>query len=257
MMGCLGVWVTDAIEPEDLGNYVATTYSTAGAKSIGVRTTDTIIIDWASENVKSYPVMVDATHITYSTVGVGDVKIYNPEYLKRLDVGGDCSNIDGFQYLSNVEELSIYTAQSDIVIPDGLNAIETIEINGSTTLKTLTLQVGNPTLATLYLIGYNFDILNTVTIPSDLVNLSWFVIDHCPLLTTITIPSELIGLKTLQINGAGLTEAAVNQILITLDTNGSSPTNVDLSGGTSAAPTGLGAAAKTSLEGKGVTVTTN
>jgi len=54
-----------------------------------------------------------------------------------------------------------------------------------------------------------------------------------------------------------LVEASVNHVLITLDSSGLSNGFVDLSGGTSSGPTGLGALAAASLIVKGWTVNTN
>jgi hypothetical protein len=54
-----------------------------------------------------------------------------------------------------------------------------------------------------------------------------------------------------------LSQTSVNNILISLDTAGQLNGTVNLAGGTSAAPSGAGATAKTSLQGKGWTVVTN
>jgi hypothetical protein len=57
--------------------------------------------------------------------------------------------------------------------------------------------------------------------------------------------------------GCALNQTSVDNILVSLDTAGQSDGTVDISGGTSAAPSATGLAAKASLEGKGWTVTTN
>jgi hypothetical protein len=54
-----------------------------------------------------------------------------------------------------------------------------------------------------------------------------------------------------------LSQTSVNNILISLNTAGQSNGTVNLNGGTSAAPSGAGATAKLSLQGKGWTVVTN
>jgi hypothetical protein len=54
-----------------------------------------------------------------------------------------------------------------------------------------------------------------------------------------------------------LNQTSVNNILVSLDTAGQSNGTVNINGGTSAAPSGAGATAKTSLQGKSWTVTTN
>jgi hypothetical protein len=66
-----------------------------------------------------------------------------------------------------------------------------------------------------------------------------------------------INLDDVELNDNALTEASVNHVLITLDDNGLSNGYVDLSGGTSATPSGLGLAAQTSLVIKGWAVFVN
>ena len=75
-------------------------------------------------------------------------------------------------------------------------------------------------------------------------------------LQTVTLTTVPL-LEYCRFPGAALNVASVNAILQALDANGISNGTLDLSGGTSAAPTGAGVTAKTSLQGKGWTVTTN
>lgn len=79
---------------------------------------------------------------------------------------------------------------------------------------------------------------------------------HSKSLTTLDV-SELTALVTLDASGNALTQDAVNAILVALDNLAQTGGTVDLSGGTSPAPNGVGATAATSLTGKGWTVTTN
>lgn len=58
-------------------------------------------------------------------------------------------------------------------------------------------------------------------------------------------------------SGCGLTETAVDDILVALDDNGEVSGTVFLDGGTNAIPSATGLAAKTNLEGKGWTVIVN
>jgi hypothetical protein len=88
-------------------------------------------------------------------------------------------------------------------------------------------------------------------------------------ITTMTVLfNESTGLQHINITGCvnlidvdlstnSLTEASVNHVLITLDDNGLSNGYVDLIFGTNATPSGLGLAAKTSLESKGWAVFIN
>jgi len=54
-----------------------------------------------------------------------------------------------------------------------------------------------------------------------------------------------------------LDQTSVDNILVSLDTAGQSNGTVNIDGGTSAAPSATGLAAKASLQSKGWTVTTN
>jgi hypothetical protein len=66
-----------------------------------------------------------------------------------------------------------------------------------------------------------------------------------------------VNLDDVELEDNDLTEASVNHVLITLDDNGLSNGNVDLGGGTSAIPSGLGLAAQASLVIKGWNVIVN
>jgi hypothetical protein len=66
-----------------------------------------------------------------------------------------------------------------------------------------------------------------------------------------------VNLDDVQLNDNALTEASVNHVLITLDDNGLTGGIVDLGGGTSATPSGLGLAAQASLVIKGWNVIVN
>lgn len=111
---------------------------------------------------------------------------------------------------------------------------------------------GLPNLNGLFLLGNNgFDtlILGTQASLDELdcsnTGLGSIDISGCPALYTIVL------------SNTQLPEAVVNSILVDLDTAGLLNGFCNLSGGGSAAPTGAGAAAVTSLQGKGWTVTTN
>jgi len=69
--------------------------------------------------------------------------------------------------------------------------------------------------------------------------------------TLTTMPASVV------MAGAALNVASVNAILIAADANGALSGTMDLSGGTSAAPTGAGITAKNNLIAKGWTVATN
>lgn len=58
-------------------------------------------------------------------------------------------------------------------------------------------------------------------------------------------------------NNCALDATSVNNILVSIESNGTSNGTLNMTGGTNAAPTGAGATAKTALQGRGWTVTTN
>lgn len=86
-------------------------------------------------------------------------------------------------------------------------------------------------------------------------------------LTTVTLgtPGTLRAVAgNVTISGQKLDQASVNNMLVLLagldgtgNTTAYSNRTIDISGGTSAAPSGAGATAKTTLQGRGCTVTTN
>ena len=66
-----------------------------------------------------------------------------------------------------------------------------------------------------------------------------------------------VNLDDVELSDNALTEASVDHVLITLDSSGLTGGYVDLSGGTSSAPSVLGSAAEASLILKGWSVTVN
>ena len=76
-----------------------------------------------------------------------------------------------------------------------------------------------------------------------------------PNLTSVTL--TVLNAASVVLAGAALNVASVNAILIAADANGALSGTMDLSGGTSATPTGAGVTAKANLISKGWTVATN
>lgn len=126
------------------------------------------------------------------------------------------------------------------------------------------------------------DSLTSVNTHAEWVNMISFNVYANPLMTTLTTHPEWVSLGTFKVSSSGITSieahsewsiinffdadvcaitsaTVINAILVALDTGTGmgAGDRVDLSGGTNAAPTGAGATAVTSLQGKGVTVTTN
>ena len=104
-------------------------------------------------------------------------------------------------------------------------------------------------------ISYSNLLLETVDIPS-LLNVESLNIVANPLLAVIGISSSLNCLN-IDFSGNALTEYCVDNILVKIDAAGYEDGVLVLTGGTIAIPSALGLGSKTSLEGKGWTVSVN
>ena len=97
----------------------------------------------------------------------------------------------------------------------------------------------------------------SVTGLTSVTTLDWSSCANVTGWTASTVPASL---TSAVMTGNAFTAAAVNQILVDFDTAGATGGTLNISGGTSAAPTTGppdGVAAKASLTGKGWAVTTN
>lgn len=158
--------------------------------------------------------------------------------------------------LSNLPDLQ-FADVSDCDVPGtNTSSLKSFNLSGSTNVTELRLD--------------DSDFSSGINV-SNLTNLQWLDLDQCNLPSLdVSGLSNLVyldawgneSMTSLDISGCeslvdldaydcALTEASVNAILIELDTQGNTGGYVDLSGGTNAAPTGLGAAAVISLQGKG------
>jgi hypothetical protein len=103
----------------------------------------------------------------------------------------------------------------------------------------------------------NIDNLTSIIIPSSCASLFVIDIEDNTGLTSFEIHPEWVLLTDVILSGNAISVDDINDILITLDTMAIPLSTVDLSGGTNAAPTGLGVMAKNNMIGRGITVTTN
>jgi uncharacterized protein (TIGR02145 family) len=100
--------------------------------------------------------------------------------------------------------------------------------------------------------------MGNVTVFPAWVHMETLYLASCPNITSLVNYATWTVLVFLTVNGCSITVAnVINQILIVLDSSGITTGNIDLAGGTNAAPAGLGITAKNNLIAKGVTVTTN
>lgn len=158
--------------------------------------------------------------------------------------------------LSNLPNL-YYVDISDCDIP-GTNtpSLTSFNLSGSTNIQELRLDdsdfsagINVSGLTDLYWLDVDQCNLPSLNV-SGLSNLTWLDVWGNDSMTSLNI-SGCSNLIDLSADGCALTEASVNAILIELDQQGNVSGYVDVSGGTNAAPTGLGAAAVISLESKG------
>ncbi len=103
------------------------------------------------------------------------------------------------------------------------------------------------------LASVSFPVLASVTVD----NLYELKGDVCPLLVSLSIPQLTVTNDIIELSGDGLNAASINQILARGVASGVTACQFNLSGGTSAAPSGQGVVDKATLIGLGNTVNTN
>ena len=215
----------------------------------------------------------------------------NPLKVLELDFPGftddyaGISSITGLQTLANLQDfradynhlVSIdfsgltnltYVDVSDCNIPGtSTNSLVSINLSGCTALQELRLDDSNFLAGLSNLAGLN--------------NLEWIDLDQCNITGSVNL-SSLANLRGFDLYGNGglteviisnsqplgdgreiylydcaLTQTAVDNILVALSTNGVSEGYVDMEGGTNAAPSSTGLAAKAILESNGWNVYVN
>lgn len=163
--------------------------------------------------------------------------------------------------LPNLEDVDI----SDCEIPGtSIHSLTSVNLSGSTAVQFLRLDdsdfsAGIPSLSGLdALVLVDFDQCGI----SGILDFSGFpvlteidVFDN-PDLTSVIISSAQ-PITYFSAVGCGLTETAVDDILVALDDNGEASGSAYLDAGTNAVPSAIGLAAKTNLEGKGWAVQVN
>jgi len=192
------------------------------------------------------------------------------------------TSITGLQNLTNLQSFNA-----------DYNSLQTIDVSGLTQLTELDVsdcddvQTGEPSLTSINVSGCTSlqnlridgsDFSAGIPDITSLTSLQYFDMDRCGITGDIDISSSSLNaltgfdfygnsltsiilpeasLNDVNLNGNALTETAVNNVLQWL--NGSQVENgyLDLANGTNAIPTGNGAAAKTSLQGKGWNVYVN
>lgn len=175
-------------------------------------------------------------------------------------------DFSGFSFYRRVDN-SGGGATVSLSIQDNANIIETVkypaaslQTQGNVTNVSFTLSLTNKTTTveglslSLTCVGPTSNTLAATVSGSEIVNFS--------VSNFYTLVSSGPGTITLMFFGMKLNQASVDSILVAVDQGGSAEApgqafSVNVSGGTSASPGAAGNAAKTSLQGKGWTVTTN
>jgi len=188
--------------------------------------------------------------------GLSSIDVSNNTELQALAINGNSLTSLDLSNNTNLTFLYMY-ANTSVGIPTGFS--------GLTKLKNLAIAqcgITVPIDCTPFVDLETFSCGDSDTnVPS--VNLSTctklkdIVITKCSLITTFNLPANVPQLKSVYGYQCALTVTEVNSILTKLDANGITGGQVQLWGGTNAAPTGVGITAKNNLLAKGWTVDTN
>lgn len=246
------------------------------------------VIDFFSQAVTGLSGTLDLTDLQFTTGGLialggnntTDISFNTtPQTISRIDVSSTSShsgnlNLTMFAFAigattasinisnsSSITTISLHATNAGTVDSfncstsgltsidlNTLNVVEFIQANDCTSLTSVTLGTIGLTEAT------SFIKINNCTSLSSYVNL-----------TGVSLSGGVTNID-IDFSGDALTAAAVNNMLVDLDSNlpGTAPAtaNIRFNGGTNAAPDTTsggfnGSAAKTSLQGKGYTVNTN
>lgn len=187
---------------------------------------------------------------TGSIVAVTNQSILKPvtvDFISRNAGGGEQLNQDwGDGYESPLTMQSgVYTSVSHNFLVEGVYTMNTTDLPGG--------QAGG--VAAIGEIRILSGQVISFTIPDN----AWLrniTLSGNPI-TTFTIPATQTGLMHLDLSSCNLVVDSTNAVLITTNDFGTSGGFIDLSGGTNAAPTGAGLAAKAALIARGWTVVTN
>jgi len=181
-----------------------------------------LYIDWGDGNLQSHVMDGNLNDVYHTYITAPNVTI---------SITGDLDNINRLNYKKLTDTSNIYIQR--LSFPSLCTSIETIAI-------------------------YNNEAF-TLTIDNTLTQLLSLICRNCEL-TSLTTLDTFINLLYIDFHDNDLGAGEVNTALISVDDNNVSPgtsKNFYLDGGTSAAPTGAGVTAKTSLQGKGWNVFTN
>ena len=175
----------------------------------------------------------------------------------RVENNSNLESISGSENLTNLS--SVYYAYScnltgTLLVPNAPNCTN-FQINNNSNLESIS---GSENLVgiTFYFYANLCNITGEVKIPAA-TSMTKVRIHGNANLTSTNDVSTLALLNNFWANDCGLTEAAVDNILIDLDTAGVSSATIKLQGGTNSAPSAASSTAITNLTGRSCTITTN
>jgi hypothetical protein len=99
--------------------------------------------------------------------------------------------------------------------------------------------------------------MTLIAIPASFVGLTEFYARNNPILVSLIVPDTLAAIDMFYADNCALDVTSINDILVSIDNAGSLGTDIIIDGGTNAAPSGAGIAAKTNLLINGWNVITN
>jgi len=166
--------------------------------------------------------------------------------------------------LSSLTNLSYVSINNNDIPGSSTNSLTSVNLSGCTSLLGLDLtnsdfSEGIPSLSGLInldTIYFSDCSISGVVDLSNLSTLTYLSFSGNTALTSIVISDTQL-IDYFYALDCALTETAVNNILQSLDNSGVTNGIINLSGGTSAVPTGAGLTARTNLIAKGWSVTTN
>ena len=227
---------------------------------ISAPSSSNIFLDNFVETTNQFAITTNAISLTFSnlilTLQAFDINGCNT--LQSLSVPNLNNSPISIQNNPNLTSIDIsgLTTTNKIIINNN-TSLETIDLSSLDNIKVNAEDTGNNLL---YIDESNsnlksIDLSGLITVNNNVISLVQTT--GFPNLEEVIL-NNAVDATNIDIRFANLTQTSVDNILVALDTAGYSGGTVDLSGGTSAAPSvGTGQPAVTSLQGKGWTVTTN
>jgi hypothetical protein len=238
--------ITNNVSSPPAPELVQITTTLTGNFNIDLDGTGTSVITWPDLSTTEVTFTPGTPIRTTKSITPGTVTISNPSVITYFDVydnnGSTFANsitaFSGQEYMTAIVSMFIGDANVPCLIPSFATSANWTALSG------------------LVVIGCTS--LTTLTTHAEWTALIGLEVSGCTSLTTLATHAEWTALIGLVVSGCALTESSVNAILATLNSiPGLTGAYIDLSGGTSAAPTGQGITDYGALTLAGNTVTVN